>query len=414
VLHLLLLLQEGPWIDRVEVGAQIRGRIEARDPRSYAAVARDHLLYLSRVRTHVKVEFSPDLEIFLQGQDDRQFDHDGPAATKDDNLDVKQAWFEFRNIDGLPLSAKVGRQLLSYGDQRLVSPLDWSNAGRAWDAARIRYSGQHWSVDGFASMFTDQNETLEDHLFCAIYATCEKVQGHTFDIYALGRFLGRALATRDELGNVGSVSEGTFGFRVKGKEEPFDYAAEGAYQTGDWVRTPIRAWGFAATVGFTAGDWRFAAEYTAASGDADPADGRRNTFTAPYPFGHYYQGFADVFSWRNGHDAAGHLRWKPCKEATIELSIHTFWLDERRDAWYNAAQAVIRRDLTGASDPLVGHEIDVHIRIAVSKSIALWTGYSRFIAGPFVGDTGPAPDMDWLFFQVTVELSSAASRGGGS
>jgi hypothetical protein len=403
-----MLLQDSDAIlDRLHLGGQVRGRIEFRDPVAYAPAPqldKSDVWYLTRVRVHLKIDVTPDVDVFAQAQDDRQFNHAGPAAANDDNLDLHQAFFEIRTIDGHPLSLKVGRQELSYGDQRLVSPLDWSNTGRAWDAVKIRYETKTWWIDVFGSMFTNQNDTIEDHVFYGLYASCLEVADHSFDLYALGRYLGNSLRSRDELGNVGTVQEGTFGFRLKGKTGLFDYTVEGAFQSGEWVRTDIRTWGFAVVVGCTMDAFRIAVEYTAASGDSKPADGHRNTFTPPFPFAHFYQGFADVFAWRNGHDAAGSIRWKSYEWATLELDAHVFWLDRRKDAWYNAAGAVIRRDPTGAASSFVGSEIDVHFRLTVSKSIKVWTGYSRFFAGDFVDDTGRSPDMDWFFLQITLDL----------
>lgn len=411
ILLLNLCLQEPPKdsvLDHLHVGAQLRGRVEARDPVAYAPAAqtdKSDVLYLTRARAHLKIDLTPDLDGFAEAQDDRQFSHAGAAATNRDNLDVHQAYFEWRKIDGRPLSIKIGRQELAYGDQRLVSPLDWANPGRAWDAAKVRYADKSWWVEAFASQFTSGNNTLEDHVFCGIYASCAQVADHVFDIYALGRYLGAPIGSRDELGNVGAVREGTFGFRLKGKTDAIDYSAEGAYQTGQFVQTDIRSWGFAGTLGYSISDVRFGVEFTAASGDENPGDGRRQTFTPPYPFSHFYQGFADVFAWRNGNDFVLNVRWKACESATLQIDIHTFWLEERRDGWYNASGAVIRRDATGSADPFVGNEVDFHIRMSLSKSIKVWTGYSHFFAGPFVRDTGPAPDMDWFFLQVTLELN---------
>lgn len=398
--------QESFW-DRLELGGQIRGRIEYRNPVAYAPPAqidKSDVFYLSRIRAHLKLKITPDIDAFVQAQDDRQFNHAGPAVSNSDNIDIHQGHFHVRKIDGSHWSVKAGRQELLYGDQRVISPLDWSNTGRAWDALKIRYEDPAGWVDVFGSMVVDQNDTIEGHVFYGIYASYTEVADHEFDLYALGRYLGDSLRSLDERGNIGTVQEGTFGIRIKGKTSRFDYTVEGVYQTGEWVETAICAWAVAATLGYTVEEVRFGVEYTGASGDPRPADGRRNTFTPPFPFSHFYQGYADVFAWKNGHDAVGTVRWKPCDWATFQVDVHTFWLDQNEDAWYNAAGMVIRRDPTGSSSSFVGNEIDVHLRLTRGKWLKIWTGYSRFFAGEFVDDTGRSPDMDWFFFQLTIDL----------
>ena len=53
------------------------------------------------------------------------------------------------NHKEFPVSLKIGRQELSYGDERLVGAFAWNNIGRVFDSARVRW--QDWvlgSVDG--------------------------------------------------------------------------------------------------------------------------------------------------------------------------------------------------------------------------------------------------------------------------
>jgi len=142
---------------------------------------------------------------------------------------------------------------------------------------------------------------------------------------------------------------------------------------------------------------------TWAGGDDDPSDSKTRTFDAPFPFGHLYQGFADVFSWKNGMDIAVYLRGKPSATVTLALDIHMFRVAEELDAWYGADQKVIRPGAAGAS-PSLGTEVDLHARITLDKVVKLWVGWSHFFPGAFVGDTGDDPAMDWIFAQMTVDF----------
>jgi hypothetical protein len=150
---------------------------------------------------------------------------------------------------------------------------------------------------------------------------------------------------------------------------------------------------------------RIGLEYTYATGDDDPTDGRHQTFDPLYPFGHFYQGFADQFAWRNGHDAALLLKASPAEGVSLHLDLHGFWLDEKRDAWYGFTGAPIRRDATGSARSRVGGETDLHVRWAITKQVKAWAGWSHFAAGPYVRDTaGSDRDMNWVFAQLTVDF----------
>ncbi len=48
-------------------------------------------------------------------------------------------------------STKLGRQILSYDNQRIIGGLDWATQGRSFDAALIKYKGAKSQLDlGFA------------------------------------------------------------------------------------------------------------------------------------------------------------------------------------------------------------------------------------------------------------------------
>jgi len=68
---------------------------------------------------------------------------------------IFQAWAE---IDlGKGLSTKVGRQVLSYDDQRILGGLDWAQQGRNHDAALIKYKKDKFILDVALAFNQDYN-----------------------------------------------------------------------------------------------------------------------------------------------------------------------------------------------------------------------------------------------------------------
>jgi hypothetical protein len=393
---------------KVTIGGQVRLRGEYRDPIGYANAAQldeDDDIYLMRIRLNLTVAVTDDIDVFVQPQDSRTFGEEATIASNEKNLDLHQGWVEWRNIGGTGLTVKAGRQEMHYGDGRFVSPLDWNNIGRAWDGIKVRYAGDGWWVDGFFTVIKEGNGAEDDQDFYGLYGSYTGFKDHEIDAYVFGRRLADNSFT-DELGNTGDVKDVTLGARLKGKAGGFDYSAEGAFQSGDWVDTNTRAWGVAVTAGYTIDlSWspRIGAELTFATGDEDPTDGDRGTFDPLFPFGHAYQGYADVFAWKNGMDTALYLRVQPEPRLSLHLDAHVFTLDEERDAWYGATGAKIRSGAAGASRD-IGWEIDLHVRFSPVKPVKIWAGWSHFFAGSFVEDTGRSPDMDWFFAQAVVEF----------
>ena len=82
--------------------------------------------FLQRARLGLKITVTDWLHIYGQMQDSREINSDRAdipglfGAEGDDTVDLRQAWVELGNPKNFPLTLKVGRQVLSYGDERLV------------------------------------------------------------------------------------------------------------------------------------------------------------------------------------------------------------------------------------------------------------------------------------------------------
>jgi hypothetical protein len=414
-------------IKSITLGGQIRIRGEYRNPTSYVnapTAYRSDELFLTRIRINLKFSVTDDIDVFVQPQDERQWGQEFSVLSDERNLDLHQGYVELRNLLGEPLSIKAGRMELSYGDQRLVSPLDWSNISRAWDGAKIRYAPRDWWIEGFYTVIKDPLPAApaplpfvptspiggaHDQTFSGIYSSYVGIADHEFDLYGFFREF-RDGTTVSERGAIGNLIDRTLGARIKGKDLGFDYTLEAMSQTGHASTDHINAYAYVGTLGYTfdmAWTPRIGAEYDFASGDRNPTDGKRGTFDPLFPFGHYYQGFADVFAFKNGKDAAAFFKVSPTDTLSIQLDYHTFWLAQDKDAWYNAAGGPIRRDLTGLSTNRIGEETDFHVRLAVGKYVKFWAGWSHVFAGPYIrqtATTGTSRDMNWLWLQMTVDF----------
>lgn len=394
---------------RLSFGGQIRSRYEIRRPTSYGPgwMGKTDDLILLRTRVHVKAEVSEVIDAFVQIQDSRVWGDEASVVSDEEGLDLHQAWVEVHELFSEHLALKVGRQELKYGDQRLVSPLDWSNVGRAWDAIKIRGSaGDHFWIDGFASVIRQGADANDDRNFDGVYASITTAAPTIIDVYVFHRnFADRAFLGEDGK-KMKDLRDYTTGARFETKAGPFRGTAEGVYQFGNRGDDVTNAFGIAVQGSVTLDDvvWvpTFLLEYTYGSGDSNPTDEDNETFDPLFPFGHFYQGFLDIFAWRNGEDLKAAVAVKPHEIWWVELAAHYLRLVERKDAWYNAGGGVIRRDPTGRSGREIGVEIDLHAKVKVHEGVLIWFGYSHLFPGEYVRRTGRDRDMDWIFliFQV--------------
>lgn len=174
------------------------------------------------------------------------------AANSVDDVEIYQAYIEASNMWGYPVTARVGRQELVLGSQWLVGPTDFGPffRGLSFDAIRLTYGGESFSVDAFAAKLNERTplEQDEDTDFYGVYASCTAVENIAFDLYWL--WLRDATSVNDTnffwfaewLEDVFSVDDydvtniHTFGFRTAGNFDALDFQAEVAYQMADAPR----------------------------------------------------------------------------------------------------------------------------------------------------------------------------------
>ncbi len=389
---------------KLSFDGQIRARAESASIESYATPGkrRGADSTLLRTRLGLLVDSPQDIKGYIQLQDSRLWGSEATVAADSKNVDLHQGYVDVLNLFAQPLDLRVGRMELQYGDQRLISPLDWSNTGRAWDGARLRWRQAAYAVDVFETVIKDSSLAKRNGNFWGLYGTYKAVPKHEFDLYILGRDQGDDSFT-NEHGKKGNLSDRTVGARVKGAPGRFDYTGEADWQFGRKAGQRVRAWALAATGGYTfdqALKPRLGVEYDFASGDADPSDNKLQTFDPLFPFGHSYQGYQDIFSWKNGHAFKASASVDPKAGWRLQADLHHFQLHHKADSWFDATGTQITRSAAGTAGKDVGNELDLHVKGKFREVISLWFGYSRFFAGSFVRATTGRGDRDWSFLQA--------------
>ncbi|MCA9137169.1 MAG: alginate export family protein [Planctomycetales bacterium] len=310
------------------------------------------------------------------------------------------------------LMLRVGRQELLFGDQRLVSPLDWANTRRTFQGVRGTYKGDDWTVDGFFVNTVNRNAATEDKIddanpyidFYGVYASNSSTALGTVDAYYLG--------LSDDILN---FDYHTLGSRVAGKTDGGAlYAMEGGVQFG----TNSPGFGDHSAGFFTGGlgrqlsictrcgEWNPTVWfwYDWASGGNDvPAARGDDSFDHLFPLAHKYLGFMDLFGRRNINDINAQFI-TPVLGSKVNLMLwyHHFFLDQSTTPYgvtmapFNAANA--------AGDKELGQEIDIMFTTNINPRTNVAVGYSHFNAGAYYDTTPGVPtnadaDFFWTQFQ---------------
>lgn len=406
-------LGEGADAPTLSFGGKLRVRTEHWENFAFGP-ANDDDFQLYRAFLNAELRLSPALRVFAEGKSALGDGRDLPGGDRTidtDSLDLHQGYFELTRRLGEKesLSLRPGRQELQFGRQRLVSPLDWVNTRRTFDAVRASYVENSLRVDAFASRLVsvdrhgfDDEDSGED--FHGIYATDKAGDSLSFDLYAL--YLDKDSAKFGASTN--QEERVTLGLRLWGKPKDtgWDYDAEGAFQFGDFGDQDIHAWMIATECGYTLraapGGPRVVVGFDYASGDGNGADDQVETFNQLYPLGHAYFGFIDQVGRQNIRDISLGLSLQPAPKLTLKVDGHWFALANDADALYNAGGAVARAG--GKGEDEVGSEVDFTAKLDLTPRATVLLGASRFFAGDMVKVSGAHEDVDFLYASVEFQF----------
>jgi Alginate export len=368
-------------------------------------------------------------------------DDRNPNAESDGPVELHQAYFTLGNHKEFPLSLKVGRQELSYGDERLVGAFAWNNIGRVFDAAKARWQNSWFSIDAFTSRIVlpdDNNFNMGNdyNLFSGAYLTTKKIPRQTTEFYFFFRNDGPGSTTANpasfppfQVPAPFARDIYTVGLRLKSSPGDFgnwDYTVESAGQLGNWKPTALsarqdhQAYMAAFNLGYTFpeafGTPRLALEYAFGSGDSEAGDNKHETFDNLYPTNHKFYGYMDLLSLQNIHAVRPIFTIKPHPKVSVALEGNLFWLADTHDRAYNVAGlprgGTVPTPGNGFGinpnyDSYLGSEIDLVAGFSVTKFAMIEAGYGHFFRGEYIKQTWSAigsQDAGWFYLQTMVRF----------
>ena len=452
-----LLRQNDPYMAAWDLGVMTRLRYEVKDNFAVAGSPgsldfRDHganehndyLIYRIKPRVGYTASW---FSAMVEGRHSGSIGDERNPNPDDDSMDLYQAYVTVGNHKEFPLSLKVGRQEMIYGDERLIGGSDFTNLGRTFDAAKLRWQNEWFGADFFTSKVVvpdnhNFNESNDYDWFSGVYATTKKIPKQTTDIYFLSRNANNQ-AINFQTGQTGGLPSArdiyTYGIRMKsnpGDWGNWDYSTELMGQFGHFndpllaaAKRSLDHEAFAAVAGFgytwNKADYtpRLGLEYSFATGDSNPTDGKHTTFENLFPTNHKFYGFMDFISLQNIHDIRLLSSIKPLPRLTLQAEGHGFWLADTHDSFYNVAGARrggIGSTSTGAAagsnyginpgySSYVGSELDIIATYAISPVAALQAGYGHFFRGDYIKESLSSnkvgsTDANWVYLQLNLSF----------
>lgn len=355
------------------LGVELRPRmITDRGYKTPQAINENTLVYATQ-RTRINAQLNIDnVGCYVSLQDVRMFGDDDNFSGSGtygntQSVSIHQAWTKINMSE--KLAVKVGRQLFTYDDQRILSSRNWNDYQVTYDALRMEYhttkSRVHLVLSYNAESKSDLN--YSDQKF--------KLLDFVHYQYVTGDFSFSGIALLS--GN--TLSDSTSRLFVRGT-----YGLNGVYHSDvSTLRTSVyyqhnlseyggevAAWCFSVFVQQKLSSrWKVGLGFDFLSGDENPDDSQTSTFDILYGRRHGWYGYMDYFSntpQQGLQDFMMKVSFSPIRNLEAQLDGHYFTIDKKlylNDQEYNKN---------------LGQELDLTVKWHFHQRAVLQCGYSVY------------------------------------
>ena len=361
--------------------------------------------------------------------------HDGGQKNTTGKIALHEAWAKM--TFGKGFFAQVGRQELSYDDERLFGAHDWASTGRAHDALRLGWENT-WNKLHVIASFNQSADVVDDinyfvnPLNTKLYKNMQTLWYHfgqdeaPFQISALLANQG----VSDAEGNGVNYMQ-TFGTYMTFTKHKFFFDASAYYQIGSDRRgDDVRAFLLSGNVGM-----QFTPQWRASVGDdylsgGDGMPGTNRTFNLLYGSYHEFLGSMDYFGYGSLplygiNDLNAKAFFTPCQKFDMSMAVHWLatgrpinnFLKDPTEEITDPAKIAIMRRYNGKYrfGQNLGGELDLEASYRPWKFVTLRAGYSMMIASEtmqlFKGaDTSTFHNWGWVSLDLNPTISSTRHR----
>jgi hypothetical protein len=327
----------------------------------------------------------------------------GQDGMKDANgrATMNEAWAKMTFGDAF--FAKLGRQQLSYDDERILGASDWNVNGNWHDALKLGYEDLHNQVHVIVAMNQTAENNRGDYYNGPMpYKNMQALWYHyQSQMLPLG-FSVLAMNIGRELGATGHGR--TWYMQTVGADfsfQPLNWGvhAAGYYQRGTntdgrdvqaWMATGRIDYNVAPVLGLYVGF-----DYLSGNKGIEKV----GAFNALYGTHHKFYGAMDIFpgqAYCGLMDFQGGVRSRISNAVSLRADYHYFMAAE---------------DVRGYERPL-GHEVDLQFTARLMKDVTLTGGYSFLLSEPAMdyvkgGDHEAWQDWAWLQLNISPRIFSA-------
>jgi hypothetical protein len=333
------------------------------------------------------------------------------AANMRDTFDFRQAYIK---LDFKPVKLFAGRQLLNFGNERVIGISDWTQTSRSFDGFDARIGDKN-RVDLFSTSVVDIYPTsLDMHSgglnYHGVYSSINSwIPRTTLEPFVLVKAMPRVLSQQNIYGK---ETEVTPGFRVQSFPGwNIDYDVTGTLQRGSYSNDSIHAGSFLVKAGYLAAKlpWKphFLAEYDYATGNDHRNAQRISTFDQQYPSNHNAFGLVDLFGFQNIKQYRFNMDLNPYPKLTLLIQAESLHAATRFDGLYSSAGSLfVSAPTTGFTSDGIGTGFDASAKYVYHKYFVVQAGVGHFFPGEIMTSSshGAPLTISWLQFTYRFKM----------
>ena len=376
----------------LKVSAELKPRFEARHGFGTLASPDDEAALFVSQRTRLNIDFSTDkYQVFMAIQNVGVWGDVSTLSKSDKNgTSFHQMWGQYNFNEKFAM--KLGRQEISYDDQRIFGAVDWAQQARSHDALIFKIKpGQKSKLDvGFALNANGETNFKEDYSVNQ-YKSMQFAWFHTNFSENMGLsllFLNNGMPYDKQDPDDNQITEKkttysqTIGGRFTYNRNRFDFNTAAYFQGGS---TPggvtngsqdLSAYYLTANANYKVLDvLKLGAGFELLSGNDQDGDvSKSNAFNPFYGTNHKFNGWMDYFYVGNHANNVGLIDfYTPIiyKKDKLQMKLipHFF-----------SADGTILKPGFEKADSYLGTEIDFEVNYELVKNVMIFAGYSHMFA----------------------------------
>lgn len=403
-LSFLGMLSMGTYAQELDANLQLRPRYEYRNGfKSLMPIVEDATSFISQ-RSRLNFNYKQEkLKAKLTFQNIRTWGDVATTTQADKNgIALFEAWAQY-DFDA-KWSARLGRQVISYDNQRIFGEIDWAQQGQSHDAAVITFHPKNHQLDlGFALNANAENLLEPKTAYTTNYKSLQYAWYHTqFSKLNMSLLLlNTGYEFEKNIGNLEIDYKQTFGTYLSFKEKKWDTNLGLYGQTGKSNDKSVSAWyagvflGYAVTNTFKAG---LGYEYLSGK-DQDDSSAKIKSFNPIFGTNHGFNGFMDYFYVGNHQNSVG------LQDAYLKLNYTSNkWQFTLMPHVFNAPNTVLDASNT-KMDSYLGTELDFTASYTIQKDIVASAGYSQMFGSGTLerlkNVTDAANTNNWVWVMVS-------------